>query len=148
MSVQSLIAAVLDEADLIDDLTEIVVEQRESVKGGNYLLMQDLMKKVQEIFFKIQVQDLQRSRLSEALAKEFSCNPQISALAAEMTEGDRLLFMGAGDRLKNSVFMLKSEMAILGSLVDQNERLSAMLLSEWRRLEGGISVPGGLDFRG
>jgi len=33
-------------------------------------------------------------------------------------------------------------------LIDQNERYVSMLLSEWRRLEGGASCLNGTDFRG
>ncbi len=148
MSVQSLIRVLLDEADSIDELIDAVIEQRESIKSGDYAAMQDLMKRIQDIFFRVQAHEVQRGRLTESVGKAFQCKPQLSALSAAIPEIDRALFIGAGDRLSHSIFALKSEMAILGGLVEQNERYSAMLLSEWRRLDVGFMRSGGLDFRG
>ena len=68
MSVQALINAMLDEADLIDDLLDAVVEQRESVKSGDYAAMQDLMKRVQDISFRVQAKESQRARLTESVS--------------------------------------------------------------------------------
>ena len=148
MSAHALIDAMLDEADLIDDLLGVVVEQRESVKGGNYAVMQDLMKRVQDISFRIQAQEGKRARLTETVSSEFGCEPNLSALSQVVPEEERPLFIGAGERLGHSVFALKSEMAILSGLIEHNERFSAMLLSEWRRLDGDFTRSGGLDFRG
>jgi hypothetical protein len=154
LSVQSLTRALLDEADLLDELLDAAVEQRELLKSGNKdgnpSRLQDLMKRVQDISFRVQAQEAQRVRLTEAAAQELQCEPRFSALAEAVSEGEgeRALFKGAGERLKHSVFALKSEMAILSGLIDQNERFSAMLLSEWRRLDAGFMRSGGLDFRG
>lgn len=148
LSVQALIHVLLEEADLIDELRDAVVEQRESVKSGDYIVMQDLMKHVQDIFFHVQAQEAQRMRLAEAAAQKFGCEPHLSALSQVVPEGERALFNGAGERLGHSIFALKSEMTILSGLIEQNERFSAMLLSEWRRLDGGLMRSGGLDFRG
>jgi len=143
-----LIDAMLDEADLIDDLLDVVIEQRESIKGGNYAVMQDLMKRVQDISFRVQAQEGKRVRLTKAVSEEFGCEPNLSALSQLVPEGERAIFVGTGERLGHSVFALKSEMAILSGLIEQNERFSAMLLSEWRRLDGDFTHSGGLDFRG
>lgn len=148
MSVPSLIRSILDLADCIDELTEAVLEQRDVVKSGNGALLQGTMKRVQDAFFRVQAQEVQRARHAEAVAGALGCAPELSALSAAVPESERLLFSGAGDRLKHAVFVLKSEMVILQSLIQQNERFSAMLLSEWRRLEGGFTRSAGLDFRG
>ena len=148
MSVQALINAMLDEADLIDDLLDAVIEQRESVKSGNYAVMQDLMKRVQDVSFHVQAQENRRARLTECVSGELGCEPYISALSQVVPEEERALFMGAGERLGHSVFALKSEMAILTGLIEHNERFSAMLLSEWRRLDADFTHSGGMDFRG
>ena len=148
MSVQALINAMLDEADLIDDLLDAVIQQRESVKGGDYAALQDLMKRVQDISFRVQAKEGQRARLTESVSKELGCEPHISALSQAVPAEERALFSGAGERLGHSVFELKSEMAILSGLIEHNERFSAMLLSEWRRLGADFTHSGGLDFRG
>jgi hypothetical protein len=173
LSVQALTDALLEEADLIDDLLEAVAEQRDMVKSGNHLALQDLMKRVQSIFFRVQAQEAQRERLAQSMAEELRCEPSFSALADAFSSFSRLsgsdadseggatpgsvvsekeaaLFRGAGERLRHSVFALKSEMTILSGLIEQNERFSAMLLSEWRRLDAGFTRmrSGGLDFRG
>ena len=66
-----------------------------------------------------------------------------------MTEEEKQKFNGAADRLTQSVFVLKSEMMILTGLIDQHEKYTSMLLSEWRRLNGDkLSQSGSADFRG
>ncbi|MDR1376828.1 MAG: flagellar protein FlgN [Synergistaceae bacterium] len=147
-SVQALIHVLLEEADLIDELRDAVVEQRESIKSGDYVVMQDLMKHVQDIFFHVQAQETQRVRLADSAAQKFGCESCLSALSRAVLEEERTLFTGAGERLRHSIFALKSEMIILSGLIEQNERFSAMLLSEWRRLDAGFMRSGGLDFRG
>jgi hypothetical protein len=148
LSVEALIHAVLEEADLIDELIDNVVRQRELVKNGDYAVMQEFMKDIQDGSFRIQAQENQRSRLAVSVAKDLGCEPRLSTLVKVVPEEMRSLFMGAGERLRHSVFALKSEMAVLSSLIEQNERFSAMLLSEWRRLDAGFMRSGGLDFRG
>ena len=148
MSVEALVNAMLDEADLIDDLLAVVVEQRESVKSGDRSAVQRLMKRVQDISFRVQVKESQRAGLTESLSKELGCEPNVSALARTVPDEQRALFTGAGERLGHSVYALKSEMAILGGLIEHNERFSAMLLSEWRRLNADFAGSGGMDFRG
>lgn len=147
-SIGNLINALLEEADLIDELTENVARQRGFVKNGDYAAMQELMKNIQDGSFRAQAQEGRRSRLAASAAKELGCEPRLSALAGAVPQEIRALFVGAGDRLRHSVFALKSEIAILGSLIEQNERFSAMLLSEWRRLDAGFMRSGRLDFRG
>jgi hypothetical protein len=173
LSVRALTEALLEEADLIDELLDAVVEQRDMVKSGNRLALQDLMKRVQSISFRVQAQEAQRARLAQAVAEELRCEPKFSALAEAffrlsgaasllgsdsasgggvsenaVSEKEAALFRGAGERLRHSVFALKAEMTILSGLIEQNERFSAMLLSEWRRLDAGFMRSGGLDFRG
>jgi hypothetical protein len=138
----------LEEAGSIDELCGAVSQQREFVKSGDHVAVQDLMKRVQGLFFRVQTQEIQRTRLADALSKELQCEPRLSALLQAVPQEERALFQAAGERLKHSVFALKSEMTILSGLIEQNERFSSMLLSEWRRLDGGFMSSGGLDFRG
>lgn len=148
MSAQPLIRILLDEADAIDALAERIVEQREAIKNANYSEMQDLMKTVQELFFHVQAQEAQREKLTQSLAESLGCKPSLSSISEALPESEAPIFRGAGDQLKHSLFALKSEMAILKGLIEQNESFNAMLLSEWRRIDVDFSRPGGMDFRG
>jgi hypothetical protein len=138
----------LDEADLIDDLLQAVVEQRESIKTGDNAVVQDLMKRVQNISLRVQAKEQQRASLTASLAKTLGCEPYITSLAQAVPEAERPLFTGAGERLGYSVFELKSEMAILSGIIEHNERFSSMLLSEWRRMDADFKHSGGMDFKG
>ena len=138
MTIQDLIHVLLDESDLIDELAGLVVEQRESIKNADQVTMQEHMKRVQDVFFRVKTQEAQRERAAASLAAELGCEPNISSLMGAIPEGDRLLLNGAGERLGHSVFNLKTEMVVLSGLIEQNERFSAMLLSEWRRLDTGF----------
>jgi hypothetical protein len=153
--VQPLIDTLTEEAGLIDELLAAAAEQREMVKSGDRLALQDMMKRVQGISFRVRAQEAQRARLAQALAEELGCEARFSAIAGALAAAgggasgkEAALFRGAGERLKYSVFALKAEMTILSGLIDQNERFSAMLLSEWRRLDAGFMRSGGLDFKG
>ena len=146
--VQELIDAILDEADALDDLIDVVQEQREALMGEGVEVLQDLMREQREIFFDVQTQEAHRDALAKELAAELGCEPRAASLSDAFEEDERALFNGAADRLTQSLFGLKSEMVILSGLIDQNERYASMLLSEWRRLEGGASRLYGTDFRG
>jgi hypothetical protein len=146
--VEALIDAIQDEADAIDDLIDVVQEQREALRGDGVEVLQDLMREQREIFFDVQAQESLREELAKELAAELGCEPQAASLSDAFEEDERALFNGVVDRLTQSLFELKSEMVILSGLIDQNERYSSMLLSEWRRLEGGTSRLSGTDFRG
>lgn len=146
--VEALIDAIQDEADAIDDLIDVVQEQREALRGDGVEVLQDLMREQREIFFDVQAQESLREEQAKELAAELGCEPQAASLSDAFEEDERALFNGVVDRLTQSLFELKSEMVILSGLIDQNERYSSMLLSEWRRLEGGTSRLSGTDFRG
>ena len=146
--VQELIDAVLDEADFLDELVDAVREQREAMKARDATGVDELLKETREIFFDVETQESQRSDLAKKLAARLGGEPRADSLSALMEEDERALFNGAVDRLTQCVFVLKSEMLILSGLIDQNEKYTSMLLSEWRRLMGDVSQAGATDFRG
>ena len=137
----------------MDDLADIVREQREALKNNNQRgsefvnNLNDLMDETREIFFEAQLLEGQRDDLAKKLAARFNCEPRASALSNAMTDSDRAEFNTAADRLTQSVFILKSEMLILSGLIEHNEKYSAMLISEWRRL-AGESSQADLNFMG
>ncbi|MBR6900923.1 MAG: flagellar export chaperone FlgN [Synergistaceae bacterium] len=147
--VEKLISAVLDEADCIDDLIDVMREQREAMTTRDTEAINSLMDESRDISFEVQTHEKIREDLAKKLAAEFSCEPKVSSLASFMEKEEREEFNGAADKLSQSVFLLKSELMILSGLIDQNEKYTSMLLSEWRRLNGdSISQSGSADFRG
>lgn len=146
--VEGLIRAVVDEADVLDDLVDIVREQRDAVKDRASDEVNELMKELHNAFFDAQTAESLRDTEAKKLAARLGCGPQASSLSSRLEEDERALFRGSTDRLARSVFQLKSEMAILTGLIEQNERYASMLLSECRRLVGDVSQAGATDFRG
>ena len=147
--VEKLISAVLDEADCIDDLIDVMREQRDAMAERDTEAINSLMDESRDISFEVQTHENIRNDLAKKLAAEFSCEPRASSLASAMEDDERNEFNRAADKLSQSVFLLKSEIMILNGLIDQNEKYTSMLLSEWRRLNGDtISQSGSADFRG
>ena len=147
--VEELIDAVTEEADCIDDLIDVIREQRAAMSERDIDSVNALMDEARDIFFDAQTAETRRDDLAKKLAAKFSCEPKAGALAAKMDNEEKAIFNGAADRLTQSVFVLKSEMIILNGLIDQNEQYTSMLLSEWQRLNGDkLSQSSGTDFRG
>lgn len=147
--VEELINAVLDEADCIDDLIEVIREQREAMRARDTESVNELMDEARDIFFETQTHEGIRNDSAKRLAAKLMCEPVASSIASKLENDERPKFNGAADRLTQSIFVLKSEMMIISGLIDQNEKFSAMLLSEYRRISGGDAVQAGsAEFRG
>ena len=147
--VEELIDAVTDEADCIDDLIDAIREQRAAMSERDVDSVNAIMDETRDIFFETQTLEAKRNDLAKKLAAKFSCEPKASSLAGKLENDERAVFNGAVDRLTQSIFVLKSEMIIINGLIDQNEKYTSMLLSEFSRLNGDrISQSGSADFRG
>ncbi len=147
--VEKLIDAILDEADCIDDLTDVMREQRDAMRERDTEAVNSLMNETRDISFEVQKNENIRSELAKRLAQSLSCEAKVSSLITVMQDDEREEFRRAADKLAQSVFLLKSEIMILSGLIDQNEKYTSMLLSEWRRINGDtLSQSGSADFRG
>ena len=147
--IKELINAVTDEADCIDDLIDAIRDQRAAMSEGDVDSVNALMDETRDIFFEAQTCEGRRSDLARRLAAKFSCEPKAGSLESVMDKEERAIFSGAVDRLTQSIFVLKGEMIVINGLIDQNEKFTSMLLSEFRRLNGDrVSQTGGADFRG
>ena len=147
--VEKLINTVLDEADSIGDLVVVMREQRDAMRDRDTDTVNELMNETRDISFEVQQYETLRDDLTGKLAAKFSCEPRVSSLVSIMSEDEQEKFDEAAESLKQSVFALKSEIMILSGLIDQNEKYTSMLLSEWRRLNGDeITKSGSADFRG
>lgn len=148
-NLRKLIDAVNYEADCVDELIYAMRDQREAMRERDTETVNSIMDEIRDIFFDAQTADNTRNDLSKKLAAEFICEPKASSLAGKMQEDERVIFNGTVDRLAQSVFVLKSEMMILTGLIDQHEKYTSMLLSEFSRLNGDdIMQSGRSDFRG
>ena len=151
-NIKTLIDAVNHEADCIDELIDAIRDQREAMKERDTETVNSIMDDIRDIFFDAQTADTKRNDLSKRLAAEFMTEPKASSLAEKMHDDEKAIFNGTVDRLTQSVFVLKSEMMILTGLIEQNEKYTSMLLSEFQRLSGEeghrISRSGGADFKG
>ena len=146
---EELIDAVYDESDCIDDLIDVMREQRGAMRRRDTETVNSLMDEARDLSFEAQSQEKQRDDLARKFAQKYSCGTHASSLASVMADDERDEFNRAVDKLTQSVFVLKSEMMILTGLIDQHEQYTSMLLSEWRRLNGDIvSQSGSADFRG
>ena len=151
--VEELIDAVTGEADCIDDLIDVMREQREAMSDRDIDSVNALMDETRDIFFDTQTYETKRNDLAKKLAAKFSCEPKADALAAKMENDERAIFNGAVDRLTQSIFVLKGEMLVINGLIDQNEKYTSMLLSEFSRLNAGntshtTTQSSTADFRG
>jgi len=146
--VEKLIDSILDEADCIDDLIDVMREQREAMRQRDTEAVNSLMDEARDISFEVQTHENIRSEIAKKLAAAFSCEPKVSSLLSIMQDDEREEFKKAADKLAQSVFLLKSEIMILSGLIDQNEKYTSMLLSEWRRINGDTLSQSAADFRG
>ncbi len=147
--VKNLIDAVNEESDYLDELADVIRDQREAMRDRDTENVNSLMSEMRDIFFDAQTSDTRRNDLSRSLAAKYMCEPKASSLSEKMHEDERMIFNGAVDRLTQTIFVLKSEMMILTGLIDQHEKYTSMLLSEFNRLNGDrLSQSGGADFRG
>ena len=147
--VKALIDAIAHETDCIDDLIEVMQEQRIAMSEQNVDYVNDLMNETRDIFFEAQTHDTLRNDWAKKLAASFACEPKASSLAACMDNEEKSIFNGTVDRFTQSIFALKGEMLVLNGLIDQNQKYSAMLLSEVSRLRGDeVLQSGTANFRG
>ena len=147
--IKALIDSINYEADCIDELIDAMRDQREAMRDKDTETVNAIMDETRDIFFDAQTADSERNDLSKRLAAQFMCEPKASSLAEKMQDDERIIFNGTVDRLTQSIFVLKSEMIILTGLIEQHEKYTSMLLSEFSRLNSNtISQSGGADFRG
>ncbi len=146
--VNKLVLAIQDEISCINDLVSAVRDQREAMKASDTEEVNALMDEIRDIFFDVQTCENKRDDLAKKLAAKFSCGPKVSELVSNMTNDEKIILNGAADVLTQSVFILKGEMLVLSGLIDQNEKFTSMLLSEYKRLLGDFSQSGATDFRG
>ncbi|ACZ18900.1 hypothetical protein Taci_0664 [Thermanaerovibrio acidaminovorans DSM 6589] len=147
MSVPELIKTLEMQDEVLGQLGDLLVKQREALKDGRLQVLQDLFKEMQFVSVKAQALETKRSRLSSALAAQMGCEPVLSQLSDVVggEEGERL--RAAGDAVLKRVGFLRSEMRLMELLMDEAKVLNEMLINEWRRMRDPMENAGGFSAR-
>jgi DNA repair exonuclease SbcCD ATPase subunit len=128
---------ILKQDEILSELLDNTIKQREALKGGRLSDLQTLMSELRHVSVRCQAIEAKRSRLAADIAADFSCKPIVSeiagALKADNAEEAMLVEESAAKMMK-TVNKLKMEMSILSSLMDEARTLNEMLISEWRKL--------------
>lgn len=132
---------------ILRDLWDVVVRQREALRGGRLSALQDLMRQLQHLSVRAQAAETKRGRLCRDLAQQLGCDGVLSEICARLPEEEAAPLREAGEDLLGAVALLRSETKLLGILMEESRNLNEMLLAEWRRLRDPLSLAGGFDTR-
>lgn len=147
MSLPELIKTLEMQDEVLGNLGELLIKQREALRDGRLQVLQDLFREMQFLSVKAQALETKRGRLCEALARSLGCDPTISSMCdrLEGPESEQLREKGAA--LANRVGVLRSEMRLLEMLMDEARVLNEMMISEWRRMKDPFNSAGGFNAR-
>ena len=144
MSVDLLVETLNRQDEILKELWELVVKQRDIMKTGKVTDLQAIMSEMRHVSVRCQAIEAKRSRAAEELSILLECKPVVSDIIAKLNEPEAEVLREAGHRVSNTVEKLKMEMQILPKLIEEAKILNEMLISEWRRLgEMPGSVGGG-----
>jgi len=136
------------QAETLQALADVTVQQREALQNGRLEFLQDLFRELQNLGFSAEALENQRARMAAELAGQLGCEPKVSAICERLRGDDAASLKETAAVLELAVRKLQSEMQILAGLVDENQRLGGMMIAEWRRLQGMYPSRPGVDFRG
>jgi len=136
------------QAETLQAMADVTVKQREALREGRLELLQDLFRELQNLGFSAEALENHRGKMAARLAEQLGCEVNIPAICGRLNDPDGPLLKEKAGELDLAVRKLKSELQILSSLVDENQRLGGMLIAEWRRLQGMYPSRPGVDFRG
>lgn len=135
-------------AETLQAMADVTVQQREALREGRLEFLQDLFRELQNLGFSAEALENHRAKMASKLAEQLDCGETVSAICGRLGAEESLSLREKADELDLAVRKLQSEMQILSSLVDENQRLGGMLIAEWRRLQGMYPSQPGVDFRG
>lgn len=122
--------------EILAELLEITLKQRDALKAGRHAELQTQMSALRHVSVRCQAIEAKRVRAAEEVAKSLGCGETVSEIIAALPEDDdgRALIVDEGRKLIASVERLKIEMSIIGKLMDEAKTLNEMLISEWQKL--------------
>jgi hypothetical protein len=146
----SLAGILLKQNEILRELLDIVVKQKEALKEGRLSDLQNLMSDLRHISVRCQAIETKRARAADELSKELGCERIVSAIVRSLGEEEAPALEESAKKLLGTVNGLKREMTILSRLMEEAKTLNEMLIAEWRKLSQkslGLGAMGTFDTR-
>ncbi|MDR1020626.1 MAG: flagellar biosynthesis protein FlgN [Synergistaceae bacterium] len=127
----------LKQDEIMSELLDNTVRQREALKGGRLSDLQTLMSELRHVSVRCQAIETKRSRVAGDIAQEFGCKPVVSEIAIALRDKsaeEAALVEESAKKMMATVTKLRMEMSILTRLMDEAKTLNEMMISEWRKL--------------
>jgi predicted RNase H-like nuclease (RuvC/YqgF family) len=128
---------ILKQDEILSELLDNTVKQREALKGGRLSDLQALMSELRHVSVRCQAIEAKRSRLAGDIAAGLGCEPIVSEIAGALkgvNAEEAMLVEESAAKMLKTVNKLKMEMSILARLMEEAKTLNEMLISEWRKL--------------
>ncbi|MDR3321900.1 MAG: flagellar biosynthesis protein FlgN [Synergistaceae bacterium] len=131
----------LKQDEILSELLDNILRQREALKEGRLSDLQDIMSDLRHVSVRCQAIETKRLRSAEVLSKDLGCDSVVSSIAAALrAAGDEertdeaQIIEDSAKKMLGTVNKLKMEMTILSRLMDEAKTLNEMLITEWQRL--------------
>lgn len=141
----------LKQDEILSELLDNTVKQREALKEGRLSDLQELMSNLRHVSVRSQAIETKRSRVAGDIASEMDCKPVVSEIIIALrgaSAAEAALVEESAGKMMRTVNKLKMEMSILVRLMDEAKTLNEMMISEWRKLSQkamGIGAMGTFD---
>ena len=144
-----LVETLIKQDEILCELLSVTLKQREALKDGRLLDLQDLMSEMRHISVRAQAIEMKRERAASEVAAELGCEPVVSEIIRGLPPDEAGKIEEASRDLISTVENLKVEMTILNRLMDEAKNLNEMLISEWRKMSVRVdgTSTGGFDTR-
>ena len=143
-----LLETLIKQDEILCELLDVTLKQREALKEGRMPDLQDLMSDMRHISVRAQAIEMKRERTAADVASEIGCDPVVSEIIRTLAPEQAGRMGEASRKLVSTVERLKVEMSILSRLMDEAKNLNEMLISEWRKMSSrAAGSSGGFDTR-
>lgn len=135
-SVLTLGGTIKKQNEILAELLDIIIKQRDALKAGHHADLQTLMSSLRHVSVRCQAIEAKRARSAEELALEFGCEPVVSEIlkVVPVDDPDRQMLKDESGKLMQLVERLKIEMTIIGKLMEEAKTLNEMMITEWQKL--------------
>jgi hypothetical protein len=130
----ALAGVMLKQDEILSELLENTVKQREALKEGRLSDLQGLMSDLRHISIRCQAIETKRSRVTASLSSELGCEAVVSEIVLALRDEEAMLVDESSKKMMETVKKLKIEMLILSRLMEEAKTLNEMMITEWRRL--------------
>lgn len=133
---QQLGATLNKQNEILGELLDIILKQRDALKAGRHTDLQSLMSELRQVSVRCQAIEAKRVRSAEALAQELGCEQTVADILRALPDTDdgRGSIETEGRALLQVIERLKIEMSIISKLMEEAKTLNEMLITEWQKL--------------